>query len=280
MICTASSCSYDDIRRIVLSVIKKNDFSQYSHIESQVANVLLNQNLINKTNNYSTTSSYGTISLSASDSDKVNQVVWDLIIERILTIGHNGCNDSWPFLRLTEQGKRVIESGDTIFVYDIDGMLKKLKTTIPDVDPIIVNYFSECLNTYRIDALLASSVMLGCATEKAITLLYDAYANWVKNKFSEKEYQNLEKCQSKVISKKFDTLTNSIKSHTNDIDDALIEDFDLFVNALFAIIRKNRNEAGHPTGKRVDRDELRSMIYVFTNHCKKIYEYIDYFSKN
>ena len=280
MICTASNCSYDEIRRVVLSVIKKKNFNQYSNIESQMADVLLSQNFIQKTDNYSTVSSYSTISLSSSDTDKVNQVVWDLIIERILTIGYNGCNDEWPFLRLTEQGKRIVESGDTILIYDIDGMLKKLKTTIPDIDPIIVTYFSECLNTYRIDALLASSVMLGCATEKAITLLYDTYANWVKNKFSEKEYQNLEKCQSKVISKKFDTLTNSIKSHTNDINDALIEDFDLFVNALFAIIRKNRNEAGHPTGKRVDREELRSMIYVFTNHCKKIYEYIDYFSKN
>ena len=113
--------------------------------------------------------------LSGKDSEMVLQIVWDLIIERVLTIGYNHLNENWPFLRLTDYGKEIIKQSDNVIIHDIDGMKKLLTTKIPNVDKVIINYFSECLNTYRINCNFASSVMLGCCAERAICLLFDEY---------------------------------------------------------------------------------------------------------
>src|SRR6516164_6023032 len=38
-------------------------------------------------------------------------------------------------------------------------------------------YLTESLHTFRIGSLLSSTITLGCASEKALLLLIDAYAN-------------------------------------------------------------------------------------------------------
>lgn len=280
MILTDSNLDYDSMRSLVIESIKNNEFNQYGDIKNHIVNKLISMNYVKETNSCSFGYSQAYNQLNSRDEDIVNQVVWDLIIERILTIGLNENSNSWPFLRLTEYGKKIIKETDDVIVYDIDGMLKKLKNNVPNVNPTIVRYFAECLNTYRINALLASSVMLGCAAEKGILLLFDSYLAWIERNFSTKESDNLKKIVNKNISKKFDELNKSLNGHRANINQDLFDDFDIFISSLFTIIRKNRNDAGHPTDKIIDKDELRSMIYVFINHCKKIYDFIEYFCTN
>ena len=197
--------------------------------------------------------------------------------KRVLTIGRSKENNVWPFLRLTEFGESVIRNEENVIVYDINGMLKLLKDKVPSVDPVIEKYFSECLTTLRVNSMLASAVMLGCAAEKSILLLFDSYINWLKVNSTQKQYENLKKFQSSNIARKFDELTKSINGHKADIREDLLEDYDIVINSIFTIIRKTRNDSGHPTGKSIYRDELISMIYVFINHCKKVYELIEFF---
>lgn len=279
MILTCSNLDYDSLRKIVLIVLKDGEISQYGDIKARVMNHLLENKIIKETSSFSLSSGYSN-QLSGQDSEMVLQIVWDLIIERVLTIGYNHLNENWPFLRLTDYGKEIIKQSDNVIIHDIDGMQKMLTTKVPNVDKVIINYFSECLNTYRINCNFASSVMLGCCAERAICLLFDNYLEWLNRNFSDKEYNNLLKFQKSVISRKFDELTKSISGHRANISELLFEDYDLLINSIFTIIRKNRNDAGHPIDKFIDRDELRSMIYVFINHCKKIYEFIDFFNNN
>ncbi len=279
MILSNSELDYSTIRKLVIEVLK-NGVSQYGDIRSGVANKLTDYGYSQETTSFLMSYSRSYKELSKDDEDKVNQVVWDLIIERILTIGLDGTNNEWPFLRLTEFGKKIIKNEESVIVYDINGMINLLRKKIPSVDPVIEKHLSECLNTVRINALLASSVMLGCAAEKSILLLFDAYLNWINVNFSQKEYQNLERFQKNNISRKFDELTKSISGHKPHITPELLEDYDLMVNSIFTLIIKNRNDSGHPTGKSIERDELISMIYVFINHCKKIYDFIEFFETN
>lgn len=277
MILSNSNLDYETIRKLVFEVIKDNNFNQYGGIKNGVANLLVKYGYSSEANSFS--SFTYTKELDRNDSNKISEIVWDLIIERVLTIGLDENNDEWPFLRLTEYGEKVVNQTENVVIYDIDGMLKLLLSKIPNIDDTIKLYFLECLNTYRINSIFASSVMLGCCAEKAICLLYESYSEWIKNNYSEKEYNNIIKFQKSNISKKFDELTKSINGHKTDIEGNLFEDYDLLINAIFTIIRKNRNDAGHPIGKNIGRDELRSMIYVFINHCKKIYEFIEFFNK-
>lgn len=41
----------------------------------------------------------------------MREIIWDLIIQRILTIGDYH-NDNWPHLSVTEYGQKVLRSED------------------------------------------------------------------------------------------------------------------------------------------------------------------------
>lgn len=41
------------------------------------------------------------------DENDLHEVVWDLIVERVLTPGIDADNPEWPWLRMTERGKHI-----------------------------------------------------------------------------------------------------------------------------------------------------------------------------
>ena len=45
--------------------------------------------------------------LSPKDETDLQEVVWDLIVERVLTPGADAMNPEWPWLRLTERGRQA-----------------------------------------------------------------------------------------------------------------------------------------------------------------------------
>lgn len=47
--------------------------------------------------------------LSHEDETDLQEIVWDLIVERVLTPGMDAMNPQWPWLRMTERGKRIAE---------------------------------------------------------------------------------------------------------------------------------------------------------------------------
>lgn len=134
--------------------------------------------------------------------------------------------------------------------------MKLLFSSIPNIDPVISTYMRECLNTYVIGATLASCVMLGCAAEKAISLLYNAYTAWLDQSGEIKEAQKFKDMENRAISKKFDEIVKSINGHKADIDSSVLKDMDVMITSIFTIIRQNRNDAGHPTGNIIEKDEL------------------------
>ena len=190
MILTSSNLKYEEMRRIVLNVVllseHPNNFITYNTILEIVAKKLIDQKYCVETNYYNSRYPRQSLDIADEDANLVNEIVWDLIIERVLAIGHNKTNPDWPFLRLTEYGKRLSQSGESVIIHDVDGMVGLLKESAPQCNSIIIAYYAECLGTYRINSLLASSVMLGCAAEKLMCELFDSYLFWLeKNKDSE-----------------------------------------------------------------------------------------------
>jgi len=96
------------------------------------------------------------------DEMKLRELIWEFLFQGILTVGMNSANTDLPWVRVTDYGKKCIEEGQ-ILPHDPDGYLKTLKEEIPGVDPIIIMYISEALQTFRRGCYLAAVVMLGCA---------------------------------------------------------------------------------------------------------------------
>lgn len=60
----------------------------------------------------------------------------------------------------------------------------------------------------------------------------------------------------------------------------LKESLDVALNAVFAMPRTNRNDAGHPTGKTVRREEAYASLTVFPTYLKKVYELMAWLKGN
>ena len=54
--------------------------------------------------------------LSRDDATTLQEVVWDLIVDRIITPGADAMSPKWPSLRMTERGRRAAseELGRTV----------------------------------------------------------------------------------------------------------------------------------------------------------------------
>jgi hypothetical protein len=123
--------------------------------------------------------------------EKVRQIIWEFILQGILAIGLNETNPNFPFVSITEYGKEVLKSGQTL-PYDPDGYLKKLKTEIPNLDPLIEMYLSESLQAYLKGLIFSSAVMLGVASEEAFLKLFETFTNALTDPQKKQGFQNLQ----------------------------------------------------------------------------------------
>src|SRR5271157_986195 len=98
------------------------------------------------------------------DMNRFKHVVWDLIIARILIPGTPNSDQGWQFLSLTDHGLKVVSERHPV-PYDPDGYLARLQPATGGLSPTILCYLQEALSTFRSSNYLASTVMLGAASE-------------------------------------------------------------------------------------------------------------------
>jgi len=151
--------------------------------------------------------------------------------------------------------------------HDPDGYLARIKSDIPEIDEVIIRYLEESLSCYRKNLLLAAAVMLGCAAEKSVLLLVQAFGESLSGKDRE-EYEK--ETKSFIISQKWKALWKRLEPLSGSLPRPLGDDLGTTLEPVFYVIRVTRNEAGHPTGKRIEKETV-----IF---CKRIYGLIQYFS--
>ncbi len=214
--------------------------------------------------------------LQQDDENRVREILWDLIIQRVLTIG-DFHNDSWPWLSLTEYGKQAIASDQPI-PNDSTGYFNRIKKQIPQLDSIIETYLDESIRTYNINQLLSSTITLGCASERSVIILIETYKETFID--SSKKIAFAKKVDDKFIKNQFDEFDKSIRLILSKLPYELREKYVNTLHGVFQMIRYNRNNAGHPTGKKVDKDTLLSSLQIFIIYCKYIYDLKNYFELN
>lgn len=211
------------------------------------------------------------------DREKGRQIIWEFIIQGVLAIGLNEDNPSFPFLSITEHGKTVLASSE-ILPYDPDGYLRKLKTDIPSLDPIIEMYVTESLQAYLRGLMFSSAVALGVASEKAFLLLLETFTRAILDASTKSSFERLQ--DTFRTKHKFDQLKNKLMSIRGTLPPELSEDLESQFDGIFNLIRVTRNDAGHPTGKKINRDDAFVNLRLFLVYCKRIYSLIGYFGSH
>ena len=183
------------------------------------------------------------------DTPLINEVIWDLIVERVLTVGSDSSNQELPFLRLTEFGSEVVKQ-QRWSPYDADGYVRELRKQTPKLASLCQMYAEEALQCFRSGCYLAAVVMLGAASEGIVNELFRRFAIALKAggvPEGPSVEAKIEKEQSvyrryEVFRRHFDSLVKP------KLPSELIDDLNLQFDGVFNLIRFYRNDAGHPTG--------------------------------
>jgi len=119
--------------------------------------------------------------------------------------------------------------------------------------------------------------MLGRASEKAFLLLLEAFTNAFSDPNKKAKF---EKNTKGPIKRKFDEFRKAIAQIRNSLPRTLRDDLDIQLDGIFNFIRTCRNDVGHPTGRKIDRNLAFANLTLFIPYCKRIYDLIEYFTKN
>ena len=264
--------SYEETRTLVIETLRTlTESTQTGEFNSILARLACKKGIVQDPNGPEP-SRHANYILDDRDGSIIQDIFWDLIIEGIVRPGRgdNTGNGDLPFFHLTNYGKTQIAHGKNS-PHDPDGYLKSIEA-IPDMDAIIITYVNEGLHTFRIGCMLSATVMMGCASERAFVNLLDAYITALE---PTKSAAFCKKIEGKFIKTQFDEFNKMLQSHLNGILPRELKDgLQNILLGVFEMIRSERNDAGHPTGKIPERAIVFANISVFRGYLKRVYDLI------
>jgi hypothetical protein len=219
--------------------------------------------------------------LGPNGASIVHQVVWDLIVQRVLTIENVAHNYSWATVRVTEFGTKVLAE-QRWSPHDPDGYIKELRKQAPTLASLCQMYAEEALQCFRSGCYLATVVMLGAASEGIANELFRRFVAALKaggipeapsvERKMEKEQSIYRKYE--VFRKHFDPLVKP------KLPSELGDDLNLQFDGVFSLIRFYRNDAGHPTGTRIERVSAFTSLVLFVPYCRRVEDLINWLDAN
>jgi hypothetical protein len=212
-----------------------------------------------------------------TDSQRVQlaEVIWELMLSGVLAPCHPGYRLNIPPMHVTEYGRECLAAGE-ITPHDPDGFLASLsKEAQGQVDDVVRTYVEESLRCFGNREFLAATVLIGVASERSIDMVAEAYLDGSPDD-TERERRKRKLSQtSRSVKRRFDLLRGAANSCT-DLPESLRESLDIHFGSIFEIIRRTRNDAGHPRGAQPGRHEAHACILLFPSYYWTICELCAY----
>jgi len=271
------------LRELVLEAFRNSPETQYTRVVSDVTELAARNNVYPSEEECKEMRIdrrfYREGRLNPFDELKINEIIWDLIVERIITIGSDSSNQEWPWLRLTDFGTDVLNLRTPAY-YDPEQYLIELESLAPQIDPVIKQYMAEGLRCFKQRLFFASGVMLGAAAEKAVLLLLKSIEDAVTNTQEKRKIAKLLENPRlptifEAVEKKLMTL-----SAGNIIPYSVHQGASTHLLSLFEMIRVQRNDAVHPHIGQFSKTKIFLGIQTIPAALEVLYRMIDWFSNN
>jgi hypothetical protein len=208
---------------------------------------------------------------------EVWEMLWQLVAEGLIYLdpsGQHSGTDNWRW-KLSRRGE-VAAAGGVIDPYDPDGYLARLRQQVPNIDPIVELYADEALRAFVAQCYLASSVMLGVASEQAFLGMAEAFCASLDGSEGENLHKLLDSAKT-TYSAKLKEVRKRLEPRRNQLPDSLSESLVLDLDAVADLLRVTRNETGHPTGRVVDENTAYTHLQLFARYALKLARLADHF---
>jgi hypothetical protein len=202
----------------------------------------------------------------AADEERLYEIFYELSLERIIVPLASTTAYQWPYYRLTKHGRAVVQdSGD--LTYDPHGYVQRIRGRVPQINETVTFYLEQAVTCFSYRLLPAAAVMLGCAAEKLILDLVDAFIAALAN---QKEQENMKKELEKAhhISQAYAILWKRLEPKRKQFPHSLQENLEERPATVFYQVRKVRNDSGHPTGYRPEEDEVHGNLLLFSAYAE------------
>lgn len=267
--------SRDEIKTEIFNFFKKSVSDDYKDVVNfnGIANI---QNVRDLFRNQATRT-------TPVDETKTNLIILEIINQWVanglLVFGNKNDLDSTAsgWISVTTYGERCFEE-DNILPFDPDGYIEQYKAIIPQVDDITLDYLGESITAYNRDLLLSSAITLGVASENIILNMIESFSQAIADRGARVRFQT--RIRNRQISNQYETFKRELRNFNSQLPTELTRDLNTYLDGIFNFIRINRNQAGHPTGNRPNKNVMLHNLQVFVDYSKRVFALIDYFSSN
>jgi hypothetical protein len=201
------------------------------------------------------------------------EALWGLVGDGLVYLdsaGQGSGTDNWQW-KLSKTGIQAI-SGGAWEPRDPEGYLNRIRHHSPDVDPVAIRYLSEALSAFNARCYLATSVMLGVASERIVDGLARAVLDR-RGDAAKRLRQALENPRASQLSR-FTEMRKQLEPIRSELPEGLADTVTL--DAVADLLRVARNEAGHPTGAAIDEDTAYTHLQMAARYIQKMTDLQDH----
>jgi hypothetical protein len=207
-----------------------------------------------------------------------NEVMWQLLIQGVITVGLDASNPNLPFFRMTDYGQKVLEA-ERFIPHDPTGYLDELRamTGVVATD-VAIAYAEEALRCFNSGCHIASVLLLGIAAESIFNHMCDVIRPSLRNGSEQKKLSSRlpVKPRHRWIVQKYHNLPRTVQR------EQLPESLDMTLASLYDLIRRQRNELGHPQENppELSREQAFVFFRLFSGFVSDVQAFAEYCQEN
>jgi hypothetical protein len=196
----------------------------------------------------------------------IQEIFWQFIAQGVITPGINLENPNLPFFRLTEYGKKVIQE-DRFLPHDPNGYIDNFKQAVSNPDSVVLGYLEESLRCFVSGCLVASTMMLGIASEVVFLNLCNILLSALNNPIEKKRFNGIMQNISMIA--KFEFVRDKLEMIMQIKKGVLPPNTVITLLGVFELIRSQRNDIGHPqeTMPVLTKDQVFVYMRMFPQYC-------------
>ena len=212
-------------------------------------------------------------------ADQLMAAVWALIAQGLAFIDiSQPAAENWKVV-LTQEG-RAAAAGDPFDPRQPEGYLEDLRDAVPDADQLLFEYAREAIITFNKACYRAANVMLGVASEIAFLDIANSFVEWLDRTEGADAAHPMRRVLSRPnwkISGKFEEFKKRLDPRSPQLPPHLQDDLHALLDAYFRLLRIDRNDAGHPTGRRFERGPTMLNLRIFGSNIRGLYALKEFF---